>query len=180
MKIDQPFNQLEKEEYLYFIEKHKQYSDFNTLGLYRSLLENEKLSLDELIEIRDFAHSFFQKTFDFLQLKDPRTYMGVVSLGEELTEQEQQVLWETVRNNQEKILKEKRFGHRNFGTYSKHECGLPYCSLNGLMVKQNSLMTRDGICFASDENKDEKTNKVKRLQKEKRQFKLGKNHFDEE
>ncbi len=180
MKIDRPFNQLEKEEYLYFIEKHKQYSDFNTLGLYRSLLENELLSLEELIEVRDFAHSFFQKTFDFLQLKDPKTYMEVVSLGEEeLTDQEKQVLWETVRNNQEKILKEKRIKHRNFGIYSKHECGLPYCSLNGLMVRQNSILTRNGICFPSDQNKDEKMNKAKRRDKEHRNFKQNKDRFEE-
>lgn len=179
MKINKPFNQLHKEEYLYYIENHKQYSDFNTLGLYRSLLENQMLTLNELLEIREFAHSYFQKTFDFLQLKDPRTYMKVVTLGEDLTPQERQVLWESVRDNQQKILKEKRFGHRNFGTYSKHECGLPYCTLDGLMVKQNSPLGRDGICFESDENKDEKENKSKRLQKEKRNFKQNKNRFED-
>ena len=62
MKINNPFNQLQKDEYLYFIENHKQYRDFNTLGLYRSLLENEQLTIADKTEIRDFAHSCFQKT----------------------------------------------------------------------------------------------------------------------
>jgi|SRR5690554_1513777 len=94
MKINKPFNQLQKEEYLYFIENHKQYSDFNTLGLYRSLLENEQLTMEDKTEIRDFAHSYFQKTFDFLQLKDPLTYLKVVHLETELTQQEELVFLE--------------------------------------------------------------------------------------
>lgn len=47
------------------------------------------------------------------------------------------------------------------------------------MVKQNSPLGRDGICFESDENKDEKENKSKRLQKEKRNFKQNKNRFED-
>lgn len=54
MKIGKSFNQLQKSEYLYFIENHKQYSDFNTLGLYRSLTENELLSAKYLFEISVF------------------------------------------------------------------------------------------------------------------------------
>jgi len=179
MKINKPFNQFTKEEYLESIPNHKQYSGFNTLGLYRSLLENGLLTVEELIEVRDLANTFFQKTFDFLQLKDPKTYMEVVSLGKELTEQEKYRLWETVRDNQQKILKNKRIKHRNFGIYSKHECGLPYCPLNGLMVKQGSFMTRNGICFPTDENKDEKVNKVKRLEKEQRQYRQNRNRYEE-
>lgn len=41
MKINRKFNTLNFKEYLYFIENHKQFSDFNTLGLYRSIIENE-------------------------------------------------------------------------------------------------------------------------------------------
>ena len=100
MKINKPFNQLQKEEYLYFIENHKQYSDFNTLGLYRSLLENEQLTMEEKTEIRDFAHSYFQKTFDFLQFKDPLTYLKVVHLETELTQQEELAFWEIIQKKQ--------------------------------------------------------------------------------
>ena len=89
MKIGKPFNQFTKQEYLESIPNHKQYSDFNTLGLYRSLLENGILSLEEKLEIRDLAHSYFQKTFVFLQLKDPFTYLKMYHLGEELTRQQE-------------------------------------------------------------------------------------------
>ena len=64
MKIGKPFNQLLEEEYLACIENHKQYEDFNTLGLYRSLLENEQLTMDEKLKIRDYAHQFFQISFN--------------------------------------------------------------------------------------------------------------------
>lgn len=179
MEISKPFNQLQKAEYLYFIENHKQYDDFNTLGLYRSLLENELLSLEDLIEIRDFAHSYFQKTFDFLQLKDPLTYFKVTHLGEELTRADELNAWRIIRENQQRILKDKKIKHRNFGTYSKHDCGLEYCHYNGMMVKQGSGMARNCMYFQTDENKDEKINKNKRLKKEKRNFKQIKNRFED-
>jgi hypothetical protein len=50
MEIEQKFNQLTAKEYLFYIDNHKKYTNFNTLGLYRSLLENEKLTLAEKIE----------------------------------------------------------------------------------------------------------------------------------
>ena len=178
MQIGKPFNQLPKETYFEVIENHKQYSDFNTLGLYRSLLENEMLSNNERIEVREFANRFFQKTFDFLQLKDPDTYLKVSTLGEDLTQQQQQQLWKTVRENQQKILNDKQIKHRNFGVYSKHDCGLEYCPYNGMMVKQGSPLARRCMYFQSDENKDEKTNKAKRLKREGRNFKNNKNRFD--
>ncbi|MDN3724439.1 hypothetical protein QRD02_08590 [Aequorivita sp. SDUM287046] len=178
MHIGKPFNQLPKETYFELIENHKLYSDFNTLGLYRSLLENETLSMAERIEVRDFAHRFFQKTFDFLQLKDPDTFIKVSALGEELTEQEQRQRWQTVRENQQKILNGKQIKHRNFGAYSKHDCGLEYCPYNGMMVKQGSTLARSCMYFKSDENRNEKTNKAKRLKREGRNFKNNKNRFD--
>jgi hypothetical protein len=51
MKIGVKFNQLTYPEYLQIIEYHQKYTDFNTLGLYRSILENEKLDLSQRIEI---------------------------------------------------------------------------------------------------------------------------------
>lgn len=53
---------------------HKKYTDFNVLGLYRSISENDKLPLEDKIYIRDLANETFGKTFNFLQLKDPKTY----------------------------------------------------------------------------------------------------------
>lgn len=171
MKIGKPFNELQKEAYFHFIENHKQYTDFNILGLYRSLLENENLPLEEKLEIRDFANRLFQKTFDFLQLKDPLTYMKVVHLGMELTKQEESAFWEIIKKNQEKILKDKKIKHRNFGTYSRHNCGYDHCPYNGLMVRQGSYFKETSICFRSDEKRDEKIKKAKRHSKTKREWK---------
>ena len=171
MKINKPFNQFTKQEYLETIPNHKQYSDFNTLGLYRSLLENENLTLEEKLEIRDFANGYFQKTFDFLQLKDPQTYFEVSTLGKELTRGDELNLWRIIRENQQKILKDKKIKHRNFGTYSKHDCGYDTCPHNGLMIKQGSHLAETSMCFATDSNKDEKKLKAQRWEKEQREWK---------
>lgn len=171
MKIGKPFNQLQKEDYIHYIENHKQYTDFNTLGLYRSLLENENLSLEEKLEIRDFANEHFQKTFDFLRLKDPQTYFEVSNLGNELTRGDELNLWRIIRENQQKILKDKKIKHRNLGTYSKHNCGYDYCPYNGLMIKQGSHLAESSMCFAIDKIKDEKKQKAQRRKKEQREWK---------
>ncbi len=68
MKIGRPFNQLTLEQYIHCIDNHEKYKDFNTLGLYRSLTEHEGLTIEGKLIM-------FKKTFDFLQLKDPNTYM---------------------------------------------------------------------------------------------------------
>jgi hypothetical protein len=152
MKIGQSFNQLTFKEYQFYIENHKKYTDFNTLGLYRSLLENEKLTLAEKLELREFAHSFFQKTFDFLQLKDPKTYMLVSTLGEELTKADIRQMYENIWDFQQRTIKEKQFNHRNFGVYGKHDCGYETCPLNGLMVQQGSYFCESTMRFNEDKN----------------------------
>ncbi|WP_418502269.1 hypothetical protein [Flagellimonas sp.] len=171
MKINRPFNQLTQSEYVPIIENHKQYSDFNTLGLYRSLLENQNLTLQEKQEIRDFAHQYFQKTFEFLQLKDPQTYFEVSTLGEELTKGDELNLWRIIRESQQHILKKKQIKHRNFGTYSKHDCGYDHCPYNGLMIRQGTPLAEFSVCFDSDKNQDEKKQKSQRLKREKRDWK---------
>tara|TARA_R110002020_G_scaffold184079_2_gene380846 strand:+ start:193 stop:726 length:534 start_codon:yes stop_codon:yes gene_type:complete len=170
MKIGKPFNQLQEEEYLAIIENHKQYDDFNTLGLYRSLLENELLTLEEKLKIRDFANHYFQKTFDFLQLKDPYTYFKVSTLGEILTHGDELNHWRLIRESQQEILKQKRIKHRNFGAYSKHDCGYAHCPYNGLMVKQGSGLEEISMHFKTDNNRTSKKAKAQRLAKEQRDF----------
>ncbi|WP_338868762.1 hypothetical protein WBJ53_18365 [Spirosoma sp. SC4-14] len=64
-----------------------------------------------------------KKTFDFLQLKDPKTFVEVEHLGQELTKGDEQRIWDDVRRNQQRILEGKRITQRNFGEYSKHNCG---------------------------------------------------------
>lgn len=153
MKIGQKFNKLTLKEYFFYIENHKKYTDFNTLGLYRSILENEKLSLEEKLKVRDYANQFFQKTFDFLQLKDPYTFFQLSTLGEALMAGDENQFWNKIRENQEKILKDKRIKHRNFGNYSKHNCGYETCHYNGLMIHQGSILMQSNMYFDSDKSR---------------------------
>ena len=178
MKISKPFNQFTRQEYLEIIPNYKQYSDFNTLGLYRSFTENETLSLEEKIALRDFANRFFQKTFDFLQLKDPKTYFEISTLGEELTRGDELNYWRIIRENQQKILKDKKIQHRNFGTYAKHDCGYDYCPYNGLMIKQGSALAETSVCFGNDKNKDEKKQKAARHKKMQKAWKQNNRPLD--
>lgn len=154
MKIDKKFNKLNFSEYFPIIENHKKYSDFNSLGLYRSLLENELLSMSEKIEIRDFAHKYFEKTFEFLQIKDPYTYFKVKTLGENLTKGDEENLWKIIIENQRKILSEKKIKHRNFGIYSKHSCPYDDCIYQGLMIRtDSSFLPKSMMHFKEDKSK---------------------------
>ena len=119
MKIGVKFNQLTYREYVNILDRYQKYTDFNPLALYRSIIENDKLDLDQKIAVRDLAHQHFAKFFEFLQIKDPSTYIRVSTLGKTLTAGEEDRLWENTYKNQEKILKTKRIKHRNFGTNSK-------------------------------------------------------------
>ena len=152
MKIGQKFSQLTEKEYYFYIDNYQKYTDFNTLGLYRSLLENEKLSVERKLLVRDYAHQTFGKFFDFLQLKDPVTFVAVSTLGQELTEGDKNQLRITLRRNREKMLKDKQIKHRNFGSYSKHSCGYEDCPYNGVMIRQDSILSEGGMHFHSDKN----------------------------
>ncbi|WP_046246840.1 hypothetical protein [Hymenobacter terrenus] len=141
MKVGKQFNTLTYGEYLHLIENHKKFTDFNTLGLFRSIVETTKLTLEEKLKLRKVAVATFTKTFEFLQLKDPVTYFEVTTLGETLTKANENQAWEDIRHNQQRILKSKKLNHRSFGTYSKHLCGYETCELNGLMIRQGSGLT---------------------------------------
>lgn len=167
MKIDKKFNTMTLEEYIFYIDNHKKYTDFNSLGLYRSILENDNLTLEQKIEVREYAHKLFKKSFDFLQLKDPITFFKVSTLAQELTKADENQFWENIKHNQQKILADKKIKHRNFGTYSKHECGSITCSMNGMMFRQGSIATRNCMSFKDDKNKYNLEEKSKRQKKEK-------------
>lgn len=171
MEIGKQFNTLTLIEYKQYIQDHKNYSDFNTLGLYRSILENNNLTPDQKLELREFAHQYFQKTFNFLQLKDPLTYVKVSTLGQELTKADKDQVWSDVIANQQKILNDKKIKHRNFGTYSKHNCGYDDCPYNGLMIKQGSPLEENSIHFQSDKSKYSAKMKSERLRKEQQAWK---------
>ncbi|AXG69743.1 hypothetical protein KORDIASMS9_01970 [Kordia sp. SMS9] len=168
MKIGKRFNQLRTSEYIHFIDNYKKYTDFNTLGLYRSICENEKLTLSEKIEIRDYANTIFGKTFDFYQLKDPTTYFDLITLGKELTVADEQKIWDDIKVNQQKILTKKRIKHRNFGEYSKHNCGYEDCRYNGLMIKQGSFLANSNLYFDSDKNDCAAKNRSERIKKQRK------------
>ncbi|AHJ98035.1 hypothetical protein [Hymenobacter swuensis] len=137
MKIDQRLNTLTYQEYNNLLSQRQKYTDLNTLGLFRSILENEKLDLLQKIAIRDQAMAAFHKTFGFLQLKDPVTYFELTTLGQQLTVADEAQRWADIRANQRKILSDKKLRHRNFGTYSKHICWDDTCPLNGVMLQQD-------------------------------------------
>jgi len=152
MKIGQQFNKLTLKEYVFYIDNYKKYTDFNTLGLYRSIIENAKLNLEDKIEVREYAHKVFKKSFDFLQLKDPHTFFEISTLGEEMTEADERQIWKNIIANQQKILADKKIKHRNFGDYSKHNCGYDDCPMNGLMIRQGSFFAEGHMQFDSDKN----------------------------
>jgi len=153
MEIGQKFNTLTLKEYFFFIDNHKKYKDFNTLGLYRSIAENDKLTLNDKIKVRDYAHKLFRKTFDFLQLKDPKTFVEVEYLGQDLTKGDENKVWDDIRKQQQQILSDKKIKHRNFGQYSKHNCGYDTCVWNGLMIRQGSWLMESNMHFDGDKNK---------------------------
>jgi hypothetical protein len=169
MKIGTKFNQLTYREYTSILKYRHKYTDFNILELYRSIVENTKLDLDLKIAVRELAHEQFLKTLEFLQLKDPFTYIAVSTLGQTVTVADERQLWENIRTNQEKILKKKRIKHRNFGFYSKHICGYEGCPYDGVMIHQNSRPHKH-IHFDSDESDYSKQLKVQQREVEKRNF----------
>lgn len=159
MKIGKKFNTLTLKEYFFYIDNHKKYTDFNTLGLYRSIVENQKLSLDDKIAVKEYAHKSFRKAFEFLQLKDPKTFVEVEYLGQELTKGEEQQIWADISANQQRVLADKKIKHRNFGVYSKHNCGYDFCTWNGMMIRQGSWMMEGNMYFYSDKNRYAAKNK---------------------
>lgn len=166
--IGQKFNELTKEEYIIFIDDYRKHDDFNALGLYRSIIENEKLDVSAKIAVREYAHKSFRKTFDFLQLKDPKTYFEVSVIGEEITKGDEQRIWDDIKANQQKILADKKIRHRNFGNYSKHNCGHDNCPFNGLMIKQGSWLAYENMHFNSDKNRFSGKRKSERFRKDKK------------
>lgn len=164
-------NTLTLQQYIFYIDNHKKYNDFNTLGLYRSIVENENLTLDEKIAVREYAHKTFRKTFDFLQLKDPQTFVAVSYLGQSLTKGDEQKIWNDIRQNQQRILADKKIKHRNFGNYAIHHCGYDTCIYNGIMIRQGSWLAESNMHFAGDKNKSQQKAKAQQRKSERKKEK---------
>ncbi|WP_195809229.1 hypothetical protein [Hymenobacter polaris] len=150
MKINRQLNTFTYGEYSHLLEHYQRFTDFNSLGLFRSITENEKLTPEQKIKVRDETVLAFPKFFEFLQLKDPFTYFSLVTLGQSLTSADSHQTWENIKHNQQRILASKRIKHRNFGTYSKHECGYETCHLRNLMIRQGSWLAEHNMHFQSD------------------------------
>ena len=181
MKIGQKFNNLTLKEYFFYIDNYKKYTDFNTLGLYRSLVENGKLTLEEKILVRNYANEIFQKTFDFLQLKDPKTFVELTYLGEELSKGDEEKIWNEIKKNQQKFLIDKKIKDRNFGDYSKHNCGYEDCVYNGLMIRQGSRLAECQIHFNTDRTKYSAKEKSEKRKLERKNIKnIIKKEFENE
>lgn len=169
MKIGKKFNQLSKSEYFHYIENHKKYTDFNTLGLYRSIEENKNLSLEDQLEVLEFANRYFFKSYEFLQVKAPGTYLGLSTLGHNLTIGEYRQILANMEAFREAFIRRKRPGHRNFGQYSKHDCGIEHCPWNGMMVRQDSWFAEFHMYFDCDKNQWEAKRKSEALKKQRRE-----------
>jgi hypothetical protein len=106
----------------------------NTLGLFRSIVENRKLPEEEKAAIRDACREAFPQFYGFLPVKDYRTYWALEALGREMTEADWRALKERSWREAAAWVKQRRIRHRSFGVHSKHECE-PTCPMLGTMVK---------------------------------------------
>jgi len=171
MKIGRQISTLTYSEYLHLLENYKKFTDFNHLGLFRSILENENLEPAQKLKIRDAVVEKFPKFFEFLQLKDPVTYFSLITYQQALTAADSNQVWEEITRNQQRILVVKRLGHRNIGTYAKHDCGYETCHLNGLMIRQDSWLAEGKIRFCTDKNEYPALSKSKMRKRDRKQQK---------
>lgn len=115
--------------------------------------------------MRDLLNEKHFKTYEFYQIKDPELYISLFRLDKDMNDQQIEKLKDELRVFQEKRLKEKRIKHRNFGNYSKHNCGMETCALNGRMIKQGSPEAEACMHFKSDKRKPNKRYKRKKINK---------------
>ncbi|SFC05085.1 hypothetical protein SAMN05421780_102399 [Flexibacter flexilis DSM 6793] len=171
-RLATPFNRYTLPEYLAALDDYKQTKrDFNTLGFYRSILENEKLTLEEKQQVLAYAYPVIGKSFEFLVLKDPHTYYNISILGreQEPTIPEYRHIWQEIKAKQQAILEAKDFGHRSFGTYSKHDCGYEDCPYNGLMIQKGSVLSEGELHFCSDRDRTSAKKKSLAHKKDRKQ-----------
>lgn len=122
MKINKKFNTLSLSEYRHTIENHDKYTDFNLLGLYRSILENPRLDEAGQLEVLTLANRHFQTFYDFLIVKDINTYARLSRLGQApLTDTQAQQYREQLREQALKILAHKKIRNWRVGIYATSE-----------------------------------------------------------
>lgn len=122
MKIGKPFRNMSIAEYRHYLAHHQKYSDFNPLGLYRSILENPALNSAKQQEVLALANRHFQKFYDFLVVKNLPTYARLSRLGQPpLSEAQERQYIEQLRKTADKRLAETDIRHWRVGVYSISE-----------------------------------------------------------
>ena len=93
---------------------------FNTLALYRSIVENRKLDEAAKQEVLVLANRYFQRFYDFLPAKDPQTYFELSLLGQPPLSDAQwrQYYWK-IREQGEKLAKEKGIRNHRVGSMTR-------------------------------------------------------------
>lgn len=137
MEIGRRYNQFTFDAYCYYIDQAKKCMDFNIVGLYRGILDNQQLHLEERIALRNHARQKFGQAFECLQVRDPETFIKLLTLGRTLTTTEEEQLWQEVERNRKIILHRQRQNGK-FGRYAQHLCGDENCVWHGLLIKQDS------------------------------------------
>ena len=183
MILSQPFNQLSYEQFRDAMLAHKQYKQFNTLGMFRGIVESELLSPGQKVEIRNLAQKLFERQWEFLQIKDAICYVALYTLDlPDLLPPDEARIWEVLRHNQQQILREKRISHRSFGNYSKHNCGYDWCPYNGIMVRTDWPLAESRMIFRTDHplyEAGQKAEKHRKNRKNWRQNKLWQHELDD-
>ena len=103
-------------KYRHYIAHHQKYADFNPLGLYRSILENDKLDEAARLEVLALANQYFQRFYNFLFIKDPVAYSRLTTLGQGLSETQQRQHLSHVWDRREQWCAEKGIRHQRIGT----------------------------------------------------------------
>ena len=120
MKLNRPFNTLTLAQYRQIIPQHARYTDFNPLALYRSILENNKLSAADQQAVLALAKQYFPKFYDFLVVKDFNTYAALSRLGlPPLSPAQQYDYDEQLCAQAKKILANKRIRNWRVDTITK-------------------------------------------------------------
>lgn len=177
MEINKKFNTFTLEEYIFYIDNRKKYTNFNELWLFRSVFENEKITIDEQIQLKEYIIKEMPKVYEFMQVRHPDLYEKIFFLGKNPTKGDEDALWKTIRLNQEKILKTKKIKHRNFWDYSKHNCGYDDCHLNWLMIQKWSWFCENNMHFISDQHSYRMKDKSYKLKQERKSEKNIVNSF---
>lgn len=143
MKLSKKFNTLSVSEYRDVIKHHKRYTNFNPLGLYRSLIENPKLDTDAQLDILALANEHFGKFYEFLLVKDINLYAKLSRLGKmPLTITQEWQYREQLRQKAQMLLKQKQIRRWRVGIYTTSERWAGIDEATG-DIKVATIMTKE-------------------------------------